>query len=131
MSTFNWNNFTLFDKKNIRIDRKTEQFIAIRKNKVFCLSTAFVNENNLKQMTHVKFYYSKEFNSIGLQFCMEENYANKIEHSKHRAVISAISFFKFYKFDMDKLRGQYKPLLKVISSNEFAWIINLNKKLGL
>lgn len=107
--------------------------ITIYSNGIFSVNKLFMNKlEELGDFTHVKLFYDKASNAIGISFKEHANEGclhllTKSEKNKYSR-FSSKAFFTYYGLDLDKIKGKYTPQ-KTYINREIGdvWVLDLKK----
>lgn len=114
---------------------KKGPFISIGKN-TFGLSTDFVIENALSEMTRVVLYYDEQRKIIAFEFLKKDPVEPALKVSNVRnsesKTIYAVSFYLHHGIDPQIHKGKYKPYVTILPNLELVYYIKLKEeRLGL
>lgn len=133
--TKNWADLEVFTKVGAQLGRIP--FISITKRKEFSISAAFISKTNdfLGENHSVILSYSRLNNAIVFNFlnnkgteCVSGIKITFKQHKQKNGRISAVSFFNYYKINMETVAGKYVPVLEDIPNIGTRWIIYIRGK---
>jgi len=126
-------NFEAFIAGRVSRGSSSTPSISLYKAGTFSINSEFLKElEKMGEFTHVKLFFDRGSNSIGISF---KSYANegclcklitpKVGNDKR---FSSRHFFIYYGLDLTKITGKYQPK-KVYINREIGdiWVLSLNK----
>ncbi len=108
----------------------TRVTISLRKS--ITLSAGFMHhaKNQVEGMTHMLLSFSKSKNAIVFEFTSDPKAAGAVKITmKGNSIISARSFFNYYRIDVEKAAGRYAAKLESIPNLGKKWVVYLDQKL--
>ena len=110
-------------------NKKGRQLTISISDKVFILSSVFIEKYNLQSYKYVNLYYDKEAISIGIEFVntRERHSFSLNKTGTTTRTIVCRSFFNFFEIDMRLYNKRYKPTFQEME-NKKIFIIKLENK---